>query len=433
MKSQRGSMNMWSVASLGIGSMIGAGIFALLGQATVLAGRDVVFSFAFAGLTALFSGYSYARLASRYPTSEGILAYYAHGFRSPILAGGLSLLYLITLAVSISMLAKTFGIYAAGIYPVNLLLIDRHITGNFFASCIVLLLVWLNMTGSQSVGQAESFIVGVKLFILALLMLSGLPSVQISSIVAEPSVGLLPMLGSVGLTFFAFAGFGMMTNAAGEVKNPGVTIPRAIFLAIGIVIVIYVGLAFVVLGNMPLSDVQRYADTAIAHAAQPMLGAFGFFIVSCAALLATMSGINAMLFSGMRIAHGMAHKRQLPRAFARTAWRNGSWGMVWSVLGVLVITNLFDLRAIANIASLTFLICYLAVFVVNWRLRSVTKSSPLIILCGAFCMSLVLIFFVLTLWRTSLASLLLTALFFCAGFLVEWFLLRGSSGEQVQD
>lgn len=403
----KNTMNLWSVTALGIGSMIGAGIFTLLGQATLLAGRDVVLSFLLAGVVALFSGYSYARLAARFPTSGGIMDYFAQGF-SPLVAGSLSLLYLITLAISISMLAKTFGEYAGSMLMAG----SGHGVGKkiLVGGCsagVVVLLTGLNMYGSAAVGRAEGLLVAIKLVILLVLIVAGLPNLDFARVYSEPQPGTLPFFGSVGLTFFAFAGFGMMTNAAANVAKPKVTIPIAIFLAISIVIVVYVALSLVVLGNIDYADMKMYADTAVAQAAKPVLGQAGFFIVSCAALLATTSGINAMLFSSMNIADAMAKKGQLPRIFSRVLWRQGSWGLALAVLAVIVVTLTLDLSLIATVASSTFLLCYLAIFLVHGRMYKETESSLAVIGVGFSAMFLVFVAFMQSLWSVSPYSILL--------------------------
>ncbi len=109
---KHGTMRLWGVAALGIGSMVGAGIFALLGQAALMAGRDVYLSFVIGGVIALLSGYSYARLAARFPSSGGIMDYFDRAYPSRVVAGGLSVLYLVTSVIAVAMIAKTFGAYA---------------------------------------------------------------------------------------------------------------------------------------------------------------------------------------------------------------------------------------------------------------------------------------------------------------------------------
>jgi amino acid transporter len=287
---------------MGIGSMVGAGIFALLGQAALVAGGETYVAFLIGGGIAALSGYSYAKLAARYPQSGGISEYFDEAFGADRVAGTLTLIYLITLAVTIAMIAKTFGAYAA---PLLLGTSDPFWVG-LFGSGILVLLTVLNIGGSGMVGRAELLLVTIKLVILTGLMLAGVAGPHTHQLTEHLHPGAYAIISSVGLTFFAYAGYGMMANAAGSVANPARTIPRAIYLAIAVVTVLYVGLALVVLQNVSPVKLSTHADTSVAQAARPVLGHLGFVAVSFSALLATASAINATLFSAIQIAAALA-------------------------------------------------------------------------------------------------------------------------------
>jgi amino acid transporter len=417
-------MSVWSVSALGIGSMVGAGIFALLGQAALAAGRDVYLSFLIGGAAALLSGYSYARLAARYPSAGGIMEYFNRAFGPGILSGTLSVIYLLTLVVTVAMVAKTFGAYGQRLFFGDA---SPHWIADAFASGIVILLVLVNMAGGAAVGRAEIVLVGIKLSILVLLMLAGLPGIDPRMLTSGASVSPGALLASVGLTFFAYAGYGMMANAAESVSDPGRTIPRAIFLAIGLVIILYVGLAIVVLGNVSAADLSRYADTAVAQAARPVLGHFGFVIVSIGALLATASAINATLFSALAISKGLAKQGQLPGLFAQPMLGEGTRGLGLTAIAILVMVNLLHLGEIANIAGATFLIAYLAVFVAHWRLRGEAGGSVLVMGAGFVLMGTVLVAFVASLVSTQPLSIALTVLFVLGSAVLQWFIQRPGS------
>src|SRR5262249_5376666 len=156
---------------------------------------------------------------------------------------------------------------------------------------------------------------------------------------------------SVGITFFAYAGYGIMANASAFVSDPARTVPRAIFVAIAVVAALYIGLAVIVLGHVSVERLQHYKHTAVAHAAHLVFGKPGFIIVSAAALLATTSAINAGLFSGLVISKAMAARGELPAIFGRAAWGEGTHGLVWTTALVLVMVNLFHLSAICHIAG----------------------------------------------------------------------------------
>ena len=418
---KHGPMRLWSVSALGIGSMVGAGIFALLGQAALMAGSDVYLSFAIGGVIALLSGYSYSRLAARFPSSGGIMDYFDRAFPSKVVAGGLSVLYLVTQIVSIAMIAKTFGAYADRLLVGD---VSIPLVANMFGSAIVIALVVINMVGSGTVGRIEELLVAAKLIILTALLLAGVPSIDPAMLRNGPTVGSATLFASVGLTFFAYAGYGMMTNASGHVANPAKTIPRAIFLAISVVIVLYIGLSVIVLGNISPAELARFSSTAVAQAAKPILGNAGFVVVSIGALFATSSAINASIFCALEVSRGLAEKGQLPAVFARAAWGHGTRGLVWSAGAILVMVNLFDLGAIAQVAGATFLIAYLAVFAAHWRLHGEVGGSRILIVGGAALMALVLAAFTISLWSTQPSAIGLTLLAVAGSLGVEWLVQR---------
>jgi len=371
-------MSLWSVASLGIGAMVGAGIFALLGQAILIAGEDTWISFVLGGAVAQLSGYSYARLSARYPDSGGLTTFLEKGFGRGVLSGALSLMFLLTLAVSIAMVARGFGNYAAALIVRD----PPKLWIDGFACLIVAAFVVLNAGNAGTVGRIELLLVAIKLLILALLIVAGLGSMADRPPTGAPSRDLSAIVSTAGLIFLGYSGFGLMTNAAGDVARPAIIIPRAIFLAITVVIVLYVSLAIVVAGSVPFAEIGRQADTAVAQAAQPIFGNAGFVFVAVGALLATASAINSCMFASMQMATSLARQGNLPASFDGSRWGNWSQGglVVVGVLMVVMVT--VDLSALAHITSATFLITYLAVHVAHWRLAGETGGARWIVAIG---------------------------------------------------
>jgi len=418
------AMSMWSVAALGIGSMVGAGVFALLGQVALLVRAQTFTAFAIAGVVALFSGYSYARLAARYPGPGGIIDYFRIGLGSPLVGRSLSTLYLVTLALTVAMVAKSFGAYAARLFhdpPTHLQRVD------LYATAVVIALAVLNAIGSRAVGRVELALVLIKLTILGVLIAVGASTLKPSMLhvdhVADPTT----LMSAVGLAFFAYAGYGMMANAAGDVAFPRRDMPRAFALAILTVLVLYVVLALVVLGNVTPETLARYADTAVAEAAAPILGHAGFVLVSVAALLATASAINATLYALSNIALGMGKHGSLPAAFSRSIAGAVTPGYAALLGAILVLTNFLNLGVIAAAASATFLVCYLAVFVAAFRLRHETEASGLALVVGFLLMAVVLVAFV----QGMVAQRQWTALLILGAAAAVSFAVAGSAGSRI--
>ena len=183
---------------------------------------------------------------------------------------------------------------------------------------------------------------------------------------------------------------------------------------------LYVAVSVIVLGNFSQGDLVKHADTAVAQAARSVLGNVGFIAVSIAALLATASAINAVLFSGMNIALGLGKERKLPSAFTSRLRGKLSLGVTFAIAGVLVMINFMDLSSIADVASAAFLITYLAVFVAHWRLAKETVSSRPVIVVGFLLMATVLIAFEISVFRSHWLSLLLTCVLVAAAVAFEF-------------
>ncbi len=414
-------MSVWGVASLGVGSMVGAGIFTLLGQAALMTGSDVYLSFALGAVIALLSGYSYARLAGRFPGSGGIMDYFDRAFPWRVLAGGLSILFLLSLVVALTLIAKTFGAYAA-----QLAVGERSspLVVDLFSSAVVIAVVLINVAGSRLVSHVEELLVALKLIILAAVLLAGLWAVDPIMLQRDAPAPTGTLLASVGLTFFAYAGYGIMANASGAAVDPGKTVPRAIFIAIGVVAALYIGLSVAVLGHISMVGLQRYRDTAVAQVANLVFGEPGFVVVSVAALLATASALNASLYSGLAISRAMAERGELPALFARAVWGGGTHGLVWAAAAVLVMVNTLGLGAIFRIAGAANLILYLAVFAAHWRLHGEAGGSRLLIVLGAALMTLVLAAQMVHLWDTRPVVIAVTLAFVLASLGLEWLILR---------
>lgn len=390
---QKFQMNVFSVAALGIGAMVGAGIFALLGQVIIQASSMSYLSFIISGVAAMFSGYSYAKLSAYLPLSGGITAYYRTAFPNRFIFGTLSLIYLFTLMISIAMLGKSFAMYTLGMFNIAAI---SGLEMNFVALLLIAILTILNLQNSGQVGRAELFLVGTKLIILLILIVAVLfqPNLEFDNTFEAPKQ--LAFMGSIGITFFAYAGFGTMVNAAKEVKNPQKTISLAIYLAIGLVIALYLTLTYIVLNFIPQNEIMQSANTAVAVVASKVFGVTGKYLLSAAALIAFISGINAMFFSSYKIITALGEHKVLPNFLNYKLTRSGTIGGVLASILIMIAIITFDFKAVVNISSGAFLVSYLAVLLVNWKLRHETNSSPTVILLGTILMLVILISFLIS-------------------------------------
>ena len=395
LENKKKDLSLLNVISLGLGSIIGAGIFALLGQVILLAGNMTYIAFFIAGITAIFSGYSYAKLAGRYPQSGGLTDYFHIAFKTKFVSGGLSLIYMIASAVSIAMLAKSFGIYAVElIKPIS----NHLLYTNLFAVGITIILAWLNMQTAADVGWVETFIVILKLSILIIIISSAYYQSNLQlAFISSKQIEYFDFLHSVGVTFFAYAGYGVITNAAANVHKPKRTMALAIYITLIIVMLVYLNLAYVVLNYTPQSDLLHDPETSIALVANKLLGKWGYYFLYLAAGLAFISGINATFFSMFRISQALGKFKVLPKIYTIPLTKNATYGNAFTSFLIILSIIFMDFSSIVNLSSAAFLLSYLGIFAANWRLRKETRSSPEIILFGSALMSVILVGFIVSL------------------------------------
>ncbi|MBQ7303297.1 MAG: amino acid permease [Alphaproteobacteria bacterium] len=392
---QKKDLNLLNVVSLGLGSIIGAGIFALLGQVILLAGQRTYLAFIIAGIAAMLSGYSYAKLAGRYPQSGGLTDYFHIAFKNKFVSGGLSLVYMIASAVSIAMLAKSFGIYAVELIKPS----ENHLFYiNLYAVGLTLLLAWLNMQTAADVGWVETLIVILKLSILIVIIGAAYYQSDLKlSVIPTKYIKHLDFLRSVGVTFFAYAGYGVITNAAANVNKPKRTMSLAIYITLSIVMLIYLNLAYVVLNYTPQADLLHDTETSIATVANKLLGQWGYYFLYLAAGLAFISGINATFFSMFRISQALGKFKVLPKMYTVALTPNATYGNAFTTILIVLSIIFMDFSSIVNLSSAAFLLSYLGIFAANWNLRTQTDASANIILIGSALMSVILVGFIVSL------------------------------------
>jgi amino acid transporter len=206
--------------------------------------------------------------------------------------------------------------------------------------------------------------------------------------------GPLAIFTGAGFVFVGYEGFGLITNAAANMATPRRELPRAIYGAVTIVIVIYVLVASGVVTNVPLNVLKGLGDSALAVAGKPSLGQAGFRLIAIAALLSTASAVNATLFGSTNIAYQIAKNGGLPPAFDRKLWGRDIEGLFITSGLVIVFVLVFPLRSVASMGSAGFLLVYAAVSIGHMRIRRQTGAKAWPIVASAItCLSLFIVLF----------------------------------------
>jgi amino acid transporter len=362
-------------AFIGVGAMVGAGIFSLLGAAGEVAGAAVWVSFALAGIVAALQGYSFGKLGARYPSGAGLLEYVNQAFGRGRVANVTAWLGYAVNAIITAMVASSFGSYAAAAFGSEDLAVTKA-----FAVAVVVVMTLLNIAGSTLVAKVQSVIVFVVVGILSLFAVVTILNMDPALLAPSTYPSLQHIVSSVALTFFAFLGFGIVTFTAKDLREPSRQLPRAMAIAIGLAAAVYIGVSLGVFGTLTVDEVIASGPTAIAVAAQPVLGEAGYWLMLLTALFATSGATNAGLYPAVGLADQLAANGQFPPLMARRIGGRAPAGLVIAAGLVIVMVLLLDLSAIASIGSAVALMVFTFVTVGHLRLRPETGAN--IVLLG---------------------------------------------------
>ncbi|HEX5579337.1 MAG TPA: APC family permease [Candidatus Limnocylindria bacterium] len=410
-------------AFIGVGSMVGAGIFSLLGAAGEVAGAAVWLSFVLAGIIAALQGYSFAKLGSRFPSAAGMLEYinrsYGIGHASTVLAW----LGYASNGIVTAMTAVSFGSYAASAFfggdaawikPMAVLL--------------VVAMTALNIAGSTFVARVQTLVVFVVVGILGFFAVVTVLNADWTLLAPSGYPSARHIVSSVALTFFAFLGFGIVTFTAKDLSDPAKQLPRAMTIAIGLAALVYVAVSLGVFGTLTVPQVIEAGPTAIAVAAQPTLGDLGFWLMSITALFATAGATNAGLYPAAGLSEQLAKTGQFPTAMGRRVGGRANVGLLIVAGAVSLLAIGHDLSAIASIGSAVALMVFTLVSVGHLRIRSQTGASLSLLLLAVGTAGISLLVFVFTTLIQEPASIvaLIVILLLSIGLDLWWSWRRGA-------
>lgn len=411
------SISLPAAIAIGIGGMIGAGIFSILGVVAEAAGSGMWLSFLIGGFVALFSTYSYAKLGAAFPTAGGPVEFLVRGWGVGTMSGGINIFMWIGYIISIALYAQGFSAYF-------LAFIGEPATEALTKSVaisIVLFFTCLNMLGAKSVGKAELFIVIVKVTILIIFAGCGLFYIHPANLSLHHITSFKDILFGTGVLFIGYEGFGLVTNAAANMNNPSKSLPRALYSSVFIVIAIYIAVSITVLGNLSISAIHAASDYALAEAAKPFLGTFGFKLIAIAALFSTGSAINATLFGGANICFMIARDGEMPKFADFREWRNASGGLLITSLLVITFILFFNLAGVAMMGSGAFLLIYAAVNAGHLRITHQTSANKLIVMMAfLLCLAMFMILEVYTFQQSPFAV-----------YTMIWLLIASFAAEKI--
>jgi amino acid transporter len=365
-----GSIGYLGAVAIGVGGMVGGGIFAVLGLSVQLAGGGAPAAFIIAGLVALVTSYSYVRLSVALPSQGGTVSFLDQAFGPGVATGSLNILLWISYVVMLSLYAFAFGSYGASFFPHGSQLIWKHI----LITASIVLITGLNTMNAAVIDKAESWIVAIKVTILLLFIAIGFHGISGDRVMPSAWSAPLHLIAGGMIIFLAYEGFELIANTADDIKNPDKTLPRAFYTAVIFVIILYILVALVTVGNLPVNKIMQAKDYALAEAARPFMGNFGFTLIAIAAMLSTASAINATLYGASRLSYTIAKDGELPSFLDKKVWNEPIEGLLLTSALTLIVANFFDLSSISTMGSAGFLLIFAAVNIANIVLAKKTGS-----------------------------------------------------------
>ncbi len=406
--------------SIGIGGMVGGGIFAVLGLAVSLAKGGTPLAFLLAGILALITSYSYVKLSKTYPDRGGTVKFINKGFGVSVFSGGMNNLLWISYIIMLSLYASAFGSYAPNLVGLTH---DKALDFHIYATAIIIFATAINYYSITVVGKIEAYAVIIKLLILLAFI-----GIGVFGLFGNPNVAQLSIehwetpikLFAGGMVIFvAYEGFELIANASPDIINPEKNIPRAYYYSVIFVIALYIIIALITVGSLPFQQIATAQDYALAEAAKPMLGQIGFSIITIAALISTFSAINASLYGGSRVNFEIAEDDELPHHFLAQLW-NHPVGLMITSVATLILVNTLNLESISTAGSVGFLLIFGIVNLVGFKLSDETGGNKIFPLLGFILSLIATIVLVNQQYSSNIIGVIVSVSIIAFCFFAEW-------------
>ncbi|GAB7094179.1 APC family permease [Halolamina litorea] len=350
--------------AIGVGTMIGAGIFVFPGLAAGRAGPAAAGSFAIGAVIALLVALPASELATAMPESGG--GYYFVSRALGALPGavvGLSIWLGLVFATAFYLVS--FGSYAAALLTEAGVAFGGAPVVEVLALGFGGLLTALNLLGTENATTLQNYVVGLLLTILVLFLgYGGLDALGVFGAERTPErfmpFGPLSMVTTAALVFTSYLGFAQVATVAGDIENPGRNLPLAMIGSVAIVAVLYVATIFVATSAFGSDSLSAFGETAIVEVARAFGGGVGALAILLGGLLATVSSANASILSTSRAVFAVSKDALLPRTASRVNLRYGTPHVALSMAGgpVLALVALGEVEVLAEVASFLHLVMY---------------------------------------------------------------------------
>ncbi len=384
-------MRLFDVIMIGVGAMIGAGIFVLTGIAAGVAGPGLLLAFLLNAVVTLFAAAAYAELGSTYHDAGGSYLWVKLGLKDPqgFMSGWMDWF---AHSVACSLYALGFGAYFKLVLPLigvpdfQTPLMDIE---KWLAVAVIAVFAWINYRGASETGGAGNFVTMGKLLILAVFIGFGfwvtLHRPDWQPVFTDDFLpnGYGSVFVAMGLTFIAFEGYEIIAQCSEEVRQPARNVPRAIFISLLIVVPIYLAVAFAALGSVQVPGVPswqflgEHKETALVDVARSFFPGGGVMLV-VGGLLSTISALNATIYSSSRVSLAMGRDRNLPGWFGKVhpVRKTPHGAIAGSAVLIAFMAVALPIETVASAANIMFLLLFIQVQAVLIALRKKQPNLP---------------------------------------------------------
>ena len=350
------SLSLTGAVSLGTGVMIGAGIFALLGQVAELSGNLFPIVFVLGAIISGFSAYSYVKLSNTFPSAGGIAMYLQKEYGKTTFTAFAALLMAFSMVINESLVARTFGTYVMQLFGEE--------TASFWVPFLGVLLIIIaflvNISGNNFIEKSAFTMAILKVGGISVLAIGGLWAAGFSFEDTIPSSmpdkSAISIIGALALSILAYKGFTTITNSGGEIKKPHKNVGRAIILSILICAVLYYFVAIAVASSLSIGEIIEAKDYTLAEAARPAFGKSGVWVTVGVAIIATVSGLIASIFAVSRMTAMLTEMKLIPHSHFGMPGSIQKHMLVYMAVIAIILTVLFDLSRIASLGAIFYLV-----------------------------------------------------------------------------
>lgn len=369
---------------VGLGSIIGGGVFATMGPAVVGAGGAAPLSFVAGAIPAYLTAYAYVRMARQYPHAGGTVGYFNLAFGGGYLSASVNLLLVVCYACIASLYAGVFGVYLADIFHWHTVLFERLL------SCLgIILVAWMNLDSSPWARHVQGKLNAAKFLVMGVFIAAALMSPYWQwdnfKLVHWKPAGSIVAAG-MGV-FMSYQGFELIAAIRRPMKSEH-TMAWAFAWCLLVVTLYYAAVAWCLIGNVDYASVPAESGYLLSAVSRRFMGEGGSLLLCLGAVIASTSALNADVFSVSRLPEQMADKREMPRYFLPSQPGAKALGVIF-LCGLLVLfVNLVTVAELTAISSLGFLVVYALVNLVSLRLVPRTRLSLMAGVLGSLaCMS----------------------------------------------